>query len=108
VKRGLRVLRSFVGALKVRVGEAEYGLDIEPEKGTADSGDLESDLAELFTAIGEAAKDRASAVAVIVDEMQYLNEEEMSALIMAVHRSAQRELPLVLVGAGLPQLVGNR
>lgn len=106
MKRALRVLRSFVGALKFRIGDAEYGLDIEPEKGTADSGDLESDLAELFTAVGEAAKDRSSAVAVIVDEMQYLNEDEMSALIMAIHRSAQRELPLVLVGAGLPQLVG--
>lgn len=102
----MSVLRSFVGALKVKFGEAEFGLDIEPEKGTADSGDLESDLAELFSAVGDAAKDRSSAVAVIVDEMQYLNEEEMSALIMAVHRAAQRELPIVLVGAGLPQLVG--
>lgn len=104
VKRGLRVLRSFVGSVKLTYGE--YGINIEPEQGTADSGQLEADLAELFDAVGEAARDRATAVAVIVDEMQYLSEEEMSALIMAIHRCAQRQLPVVLVGAGLPQLVG--
>jgi hypothetical protein len=106
VKRGLRVLRSFIGSIKVKMGEAEFGLDIEPERGTADSGDLEADLAELFVAVAEAAADRRSAVAVIVDELQYLSETEMSALIMAVHRVSQRGLPLVLIGAGLPQLVG--
>ncbi len=105
VKRGLRVLRSFVGCFTAKVGEVEFGLNIDPERGTADSGDLEADLSELLVAIGEAAQDRATAVAIIIDEMQYLDEEEMSALIMAIHRISQRQLPLVLVGAGLPQLV---
>lgn len=106
VKRGLRVLRSFIGAVKVKVGDIEVGLDVDPERGSADSGDLEADLAELFAAVGEAAQDRHSAVAVIVDEIQYLDETEMSALIMAMHRVSQRQLPLVLAAAGLPQLVG--
>lgn len=106
VKRGLRVLRSFIGSLKVKVGDAEFGLDIEPETGSADSGDLEADLAELFVAIGEAAAERKTAVAIIIDELQYMSETEMSALIMAIHRVSQRSLPLVLIGAGLPQLVG--
>lgn len=106
VKRGLRVLRSFIGAVKVKVGDAEFGLDIDPETGSADSGDLEADLAELFVAVGEAAADRGTAVAIIIDELQYMTEIEMSALIMAIHRVSQRGLPLVLVGAGLPQLVG--
>lgn len=106
VKLGLRVLRSFIGTVKLKVGEVEVGLDIDPEKGRADSGDLESDLADLFAALGEAAKDRKTAVAVIIDEIQCLSEAEMSALIMAVHRVSQRQLPLVLVAAGLPQLVG--
>jgi hypothetical protein len=106
VKRGLRVLRSFIGAVKVKVGDAEFGLDIDPETGTADSGDLEADLAELFVAVGEAAVDRGTAVAIIIDELQYMTEMEMSALIMAIHRASQRSLPLVLIGAGLPQLVG--
>ncbi|TXT35487.1 MAG: AAA ATPase [Comamonadaceae bacterium] len=106
VKRGLRVLRSFIGAVKVKMGDAEFGLDIDPETGSADSGDLEADLAELFVAVGEAAADRGTAVAIIIDELQYLAEAEMSALIMAIHRVSQRNLPMVLIGAGLPQLVG--
>lgn len=106
VKRGLRVLRSFIGAVKVKVGDTEFGLDIDPETGSADSGDLEADLAELFVAIGEAAADRETAIAIIIDELQYMTEAEMSALIMAIHRVSQRGLPLVLIGAGLPQLVG--
>jgi hypothetical protein len=106
VKRGLRVLRSFIGSVKVKVGDAEFGLDIDPETGCADSGDLEADLAELFVAVAEAAADRGTAVAIIIDELQYMTEVEMSALIMAMHRVSQRGLPLVLLGAGLPQLVG--
>lgn len=104
VKRGMRVLASFIGAVKVKVGDVEFGVNVDAEKGTADSGDLEADLTALFVALGEAAKDRRVAVAVIVDEMQYLAEREMSALIMAIHRVSQRQLPLVLIGAGLPQL----
>ena len=106
VKRGMQVLRSFIGAVKLKVGDIEVGLDIDPEQGTADSGDLESDLADLFPAIGEAAQDRGRAVAVIIDEIQYLDETEMSALIMAMHRLSQRQSPMTLIAAGLPQLVG--
>lgn len=105
VKRGLRVLRSFVGALRLKVGQFELGIDIEPERGSADSGDLEADLPVLIAALGEAAQDRGRAIALFIDEMQYLAEPEIGALIMAIHRIAQRQLPVLLVGAGLPQLV---
>lgn len=105
-KRALAVLRSFVGALRLTVGDISIGLDIEPEKGSADSGDLEIDLPNLFVAIGEAAEDRACAVAIFVDEIQYFSQKELGALIMAMHKVQQRQLPLVLVGAGLPILPG--
>jgi len=105
-KRALAVLRSFIGGLKVTVGEVTFGLDIDPEKGAADSGDLEIDLPNLFIAVGEAAEDRASAVAVLIDEIQYFNQKELGALIMAMHKIQQRQLPLVLLGAGLPILPG--
>lgn len=105
VKRGLRVLRSFMGALKLKVQQFEISLDVDPEKGTADSGDLEADLPELFVALAEAAEDRRAVVAITIDELQYTSEGEMSALIMAMHRVSQRQLPLLLIGAGLPQLV---
>ena len=106
VRRGLAVLRGFVGALKVTVNEVTLGLDIEPEKGAADSGDLEVDLPNLFQAIGEAAEDRNSAVAIVIDEIQYFNQTELGALIMAMHKVQQRQLPLVLIAAGLPILPG--
>jgi len=106
VKRGLAALRSFVGALKVTVGEVSIGLDIEPEKGVADSGDLEIDLPNLFVAVAEAAEERKSAAALLVDEIQYFNHKELGALIMAMHKVQQRQLPLVLLGAGLPILPG--
>lgn len=106
VKRGLRVLRSFLGALKVTYAGIEVGLDIDPEIGSADSGDLEIDLPNLLAAIGEAAEERSSAVAVLIDEVQYFTEKELGALIMAMHKVQQRQLPVVLLGAGLPILPG--
>jgi DNA polymerase III delta prime subunit len=109
VKRAFKVLKSFVSHVKLnlKMGEIDLGLDIEPEKGVADSGNLEADLAQLFIALAEAAQDRNTAVAIIIDELQYLSEEELSSLIMAMHKIAQKSLPLVLIGAGLPQLAGK-
>lgn len=104
VKRGLAVLRSFLGALKVTAGDVTIGLDIDPEKGSADSGDLQIDLPNLFVAIAEAAEDRGTSVALLIDEIQYFNRDELGALIMAMHRIQQRQLPMVLIGAGLPVL----
>jgi hypothetical protein len=106
VKRGLAVLRGFIGSFKLSVQGVDFGFDVEPEKGTADSGDLEIDLPSLFVAIGEAAEDRKSAVALFIDEIQYFTKKELGALIMAMHKIQQRQLPLVLLGAGLPILPG--
>ena len=105
-RRGLAVLKSFIGAIRVKIGEIDIGIDIEPEAGTADSGDLEVDLPSLFTAIAEAAEERGAAVAILIDEIQYFAASELSALIMAMHRMQQRQLPLLLIGAGLPILPG--
>jgi len=109
VKKAFRVLKSFVSSIKfnTKIQEIDFGMSIEPQRGIADSGDLESDLAQVFIAIGEAAKDRNTAVAIIIDELQYLTEEELSSLIMSVHKLSQKSLPVVLIGAGLPQLVGK-
>lgn len=104
-RRAFRVFKSFISAFKIKTGDLE--VSIEAETGEADSGDLEVDLAALFVAIGEAANDRSTAIALIIDELQYLDEKELSAMIMAVHRVSQKALPLILIGAGLPQLVGK-
>jgi len=105
-RRGIAVLKSFIGAINIKVGEMDIGLDIDPEPGSADSGDLEVDLPSLFTAVGEAAEERSVAVALLIDEIQYFSSGELSALIMAMHKMQQRQLPIVLIGAGLPILPG--
>jgi hypothetical protein len=105
-RRGLAVLKGFVGAIKISVGEFDIGLDIEPEAGAADSGDLEVDLPSLFMTVAEAAQERGVAVAILIDEIQYFKSVELSALIMAMHKMQQNQLPLVLIGAGLPILPG--
>ena len=106
VKRGLRVLRSFIGVLKVTYEEITVSLDIDPELGSADSGDIEIDLPNLLVAVAEAAEERNCAVAVLIDEIQYFNQKELGALIMAMHKIQQKQLPLLLLGAGLPILPG--
>ena len=105
-RRGLAVLRSFLSGLKVSYGEVTVGLDIDPEPGAADSGDLEVDLPNLFVAVTEAAQERKTAIAIFVDEVQYFNQRELGALIMAMHKIQQKQLPLVLLAAGLPILPG--
>ena len=105
VKKSLRVLKSFVGAVKIKVQDIEFSIDIDGEPGVADSGTLTRDLAEVFVAAGEAARARKSSIVILIDEIQNLPAEEFEALIMAVHRTDQKNLPLLIVGAGLPLLV---
>ena len=102
VKKGLVVLRNFIGAVHLKVGD--IGLDIEPFAGIADSGNIETDLADLFECVAEAAKEKKKAVLLLVDEVQYLPKKELGALIMAFHRLQQRQLPFAVIGAGLPML----
>jgi hypothetical protein len=106
VQRALRALAGFV-KLKATYADIELALDLEPEAGLADSGDLEADLTDLVQTVGEAARDHATAFVIFVDELQYVPEQQLAALITALHRSAQRQLPVTLVGAGLPQLLGQ-
>ena len=85
-RRALRGLAGFVRALKVKYQDIEVGLDFEPEPGLADNGDLESDLQDLFEVVGGAAKAAGACVALFVDELQYVRQEELAALIIALHR----------------------
>ena len=106
-KRALRGLAGFAKALKVKYADIEVGFDLEPERGLADNGDLEHDLAALLEVVGTAAKNAETGLILFIDELQYVQEDELAALITALHRAAQRRLPVMLVGAGLPQLRGR-
>jgi DNA-binding CsgD family transcriptional regulator len=103
VKDAFRAVHSFASHARLTVEGIEYGL---APPGVADSGDLDLDLTDLFLAVGEAARDQGTAVVLLVDEVQYLSESDLGALIVAIHKVTQRQLPLVLFGAGLPQLAG--
>lgn len=105
--RGLRALAGFARKLKVTYGDIEVGYDYEPEPGLADNGDLEHDLQALFEQVGLTAKAAGTALAIFIDELQYVVEPQLAVLITAMHRTEQRRLPVILVGAGLPQLRGQ-
>lgn len=103
VLKALRVLKTFT--LQLPDG-AQFAIDVDALAGEADSGILAEDLTDLLTAAGEAAAEQRRGFLLAVDEVQYLAAEELGALITAVHRTTQLDLPVVLVGAGLPQLPG--
>lgn len=106
-KKTLRILGSFVSAMKLKYEDIEFGLDLGVEEGIADSGDLEHDLVSLFLEVGKAAKEKKTALILCLDEIQYLQKDEFSALIMAIHKCTQSQLPILLIGAGLPQLIAQ-
>lgn len=106
-QRALKGLAGFAKALKVKYADIEVGFDFDPEPGLADNGDLEHDLQALFEVTGSAAKNAGTVVALFIDELQYVAEEQLASLITALHRTAQRQLPVILFGAGLPQLPGS-
>ena len=106
-KRALRALAGFMRAMRVSYQGIEVGVDFDSERGLADSGVLDQDLGELLCVAGAAARDQGTALVLFIDELQYVEERHLGALIAALHRAAQRELPVTLMGAGLPQLVAR-
>lgn len=107
LEKSLMALAGFAGAMKAKYRDLEFGMDFKPEKGLADSGDLETDLGDLLGNIGAASVEHGTAVVLFIDELQYVKEEQLAALITALHRASQNQLPVTMVAAGLPQLVGQ-
>lgn len=99
--KALRALKSFTVQLP---DGSSISLDVSPEPGVADSGILAQDVTDLLVLAGEVARDRGTGVLLAIDEVQYLAEAELAALITAIHRTTQLGLPVILAGAGLPQL----
>ncbi|MGK2959343.1 MAG: ATP-binding protein [Acidimicrobiales bacterium] len=104
-QRALGVLRSFV-KVHVPAGDGTLTIDFEPQPGKADSGDLDADLSGVFSELGEVAKAAGTGVLFTIDEMQYLTQADLSALIVGLHRVSQLGLPFLVAGAGLPSLPG--
>lgn len=107
VSKGMRVLASFVQAVSLRYQDVVVNINVDPELGLADSGDLGVDLKDLFIVLGEAAKERKTVIVLFIDELQYVPKDQLAALIAALHSVTQAQLPIMMLAAGLPQLVGN-
>jgi Cdc6-like AAA superfamily ATPase len=107
IKKTLQTLGSFVGAMKLKYKDIEFGLDLGHQPGVADSGDLDHDLTELLVEVGKTVKEKKTGLVFFIDELQYVKETQFSSLIMALHKCEQLRLPVLLIGAGLPQLVGK-
>ena len=105
-RKGLRNFKNFINGVKINISDVDFGLSIDAEAGSADSGKIETDLPNLIFAVGEAARAANRPFVFLIDEMQYLAETEFSALIMSIHRINQSGLPVLLIGAGLPQIIG--
>ena len=97
------VLKSFTMSVD-QSGTLTMGLDVEAAEGFADHADLALDLTDVFLAIGDAAEEKGKGVVLLFDEVQFLNQVQLEAVITALHKTVQRKLPITLVGAGLPQI----
>lgn len=102
-----RALAGFAKALRVKYKDIEVSTDFEPERGLADTGDLDTDLTDLLAAVGSAAHEYRAAVVLFIDELQYVREDQLASLIRAFHSASQRQLPITMLAAGLPQLIGQ-
>jgi len=105
--KALATLGNFVRAFKVKFGDIELGVEARAPAGVADSGDLALDLGDLLLAVGEAARERGTMALIAIDELQYVPEEQLAALLAALHRASQHQVPVAVVAAGLPQLLGR-
>lgn len=105
LKDAAAIVKSFSVTVQPE-GALTGGLDVEAAAGFADTGNLNDDLADVFEAVGNAARDRGVGAVFLFDEIQFLTKAQLEALIGAVHRTVQRQLPITFAGAGLPQLPG--
>ena len=103
LKTFTRLLSGFKVGASIE-GSVEFSFD--PSAVGGGSGNLERDLTNLFVELGETARAHETGVVFLIDEMQFLKREEMEAVAAAMHRMSQKQLPIALAGAGLPQLPG--
>ena len=104
VRYAWSALKAFARSFNIKYQDFEFGMEIPESDGTTDSGIMDSDLSNLFLCVGNAAKENKTGIAILVDEMQFIKKDICSALLMAIHRVQQEEMPIILICAGLPDL----
>jgi hypothetical protein len=107
IKNAKDHLNGFIRGLKIKYNDIEVSFDPAIGLGLADSGDLDYDLTELIKSIGKAALESKTAIIFFIDEIQYVEESQLASLIAALHSANQNKLPITMVAAGLPQILGK-
>ncbi len=102
-RRAAAILRGFKAKFDPE-GRWTVEYDVADVPGVGDTGDFVADLPDVMVALGEAAQEHDQVLVFLIDEIQYLATDELSALVMAKHMVNQRSLPIVFAGAGLPQV----
>src|SRR5256714_13121500 len=97
----VREALDHLGTIKV-VGPA--GIELSVDLRRADEGTITRDLSELFLQLGAAAASKNAGVAFLLDEVQFVAEIEYRAVVSALHRATQKNMPVTLAAAGLPQI----
>jgi hypothetical protein len=103
VQRAFGVLKAFTFTLDESL-RWRFNIDLEAVQGVADSGDPETDIVELLGELGRAAAEQRAGVVFLLDELQFLGQGELALLATAMHHISQETSPVLIVGAGLPQL----
>lgn len=83
--------------------DSKFSLSVQ-ERELYSSGSLTQSLTEVFTTLGEAAYKSDTPICFFIDEIQYMKQKELGALIAALHRANQLGYPIMVIGAGLPKI----
>ena len=83
--------------------ETTFTLSMQ-ERELYQTNNLTQSLSDVFCSIGEVAYKTETPICFFIDEIQYMNQRELGAVITALHRTNQLGYPLMIVGAGLPKI----
>jgi hypothetical protein len=99
--KALREALAHLGTIKV-VGPE--GIELSVDLRSADEGTIARDLSELLLQLGRVAAEKSTGVVFLLDEVQFVKEVEYRSVITALHRATQKNVPITLAAAGLPQI----
>lgn len=108
-RAGMRVLKALATALSFKAsydptGNWNFGVDLTGQAGPSTSGILETDLKKVVKDVSAAAKEGGTGLAVLIDEAQDLEPEELVSLAVVTQAAAQDDWPVLFALAGLPSL----
>lgn len=65
---------------------------------------MDADLNDLLISVGKIANEYEIGISILIDNMQYLKNENIRALLFSLHHIQQEQLPISFIGAGLTSM----